>query len=391
VKRLAELRMQGKRVLVRVDFNVPLDDGGAITSDKRIREALATIRAIRAAGGKPILMSHLGRPKGKPDARYSMRPVAVRLGELLGAPVRCASDCVGAAAKAAVGALGERECLVLENLRFHAGEEKGDAAFARALAELGDVYVNDAFGAAHRAHASVTGVPALLPHAPGLLLEKELAAFARVLGEPRRPLLAILGGAKVSDKLPVIVNLLERVDALIVGGAMAYTFLAEQGVPIGRSLCERDLVAKAAEVRARARAREVPLLLAQDHVCAAECAAGVPTTVHGPGVPEGAMALDIGPRTIEAFRAPIASAGTIVWNGPMGVFEIPEFRAGTEAIARAVAAAKGFSLVGGGDSVAAVEQLGVADRIDHVSTGGGAGLELLEGRILPGVAALEAD
>jgi phosphoglycerate kinase len=388
VQRFQDLDLAGRRVLVRVDFNVPLDDAGRVTSDARIRAALPTIEAILAAGGRPILMSHLGRPKGKVVESMRMRPAAERLGELLGRPVRTATDCVGPAAEAAVAALGAGEVLVLENLRFHPEEEKGDPDFAAALAALGDVYVDDAFGTAHRAHASVTGVADHLPAAAGLLLQKEVDAFARVLDAPARPFVAILGGAKVSDKLPVLLNLVAKVDALIVGGAMAYTFLAADGVPIGSSRCEQDLLDEARQVRALCAARGVELLLPVDHVCAAEFKAEAPASLHGPGIPDGLMGLDIGPRSIAAFRDRIAGAKTILWNGPMGVFEMEAFRRGTEAIAHAVADSAAFSVVGGGDSVAAVELCGVEDRIDHVSTGGGASLELLEGRDLPGIAAL---
>jgi phosphoglycerate kinase len=388
VQRFQDLDLAGRRVLVRVDFNVPLDDAGRVTSDARIRAALPTIEAILAAGGRPILMSHLGRPKGKVVESMRMRPAAERLGELLGRPVRTATDCVGPAAEAAVAALGAGEVLVLENLRFHPEEEKGDPDFAAALAALGDVYVDDAFGTAHRAHASVTGVADHLPAAAGLLLQKEVDAFARVLDAPARPFVAILGGAKVSDKLPVLLNLVAKVDALIVGGAMAYTFLAADGVPIGSSRCEQDLLDEARQVRALCAARGVELLLPVDPVCAAEFKAEAPASLHGPGIPDGLMGLDIGPRSIAAFRDRIAGAKTILWNGPMGVFEMEAFRRGTEAIAHAVADSAAFSVVGGGDSVAAVELCGVEDRIDHVSTGGGASLELLEGRDLPGIAAL---
>lgn len=389
-KTLSDLRLDGARVLVRVDFNVPLDKELRVTSDARIQAALPTIREILKAGGKPVLMSHLGRPDGKVVEKLRLAPAAVRLQELLGGPVHTAPDCVGPAAEGASRALRKGECLVLENLRFHPEEEKGDPAFARALAACGDVYVNDAFGAAHRAHASVSGVPELLPAAAGRLMQAEIDAFAKVLHDPARPLLAILGGAKVSDKLPVIQSLLEKVDALLVGGAMAYTFLAEQGIDIGASRCERELIGEARAVRERAAAKKVKLGLPVDHVCAPKLEADAPSSVHGPGVPAGLLGLDIGPETRKAFAAEIARAKTIVWNGPMGVFEIEPFRHGTAAIARAVAESSAFTVVGGGDSVAAVEMLGVADRIDHVSTGGGASLELLEGKVLPGIAALEA-
>ncbi len=389
MQRLSDLDLAAKRVLVRVDFNVPLDDDLRVTSDARITAALPTLRAILEAGGRPVLMSHLGRPKGAVVERMRMAPVAEWLRALLGCPVETVADCVGAEVEAAAAALPAGACLLLENLRFHAEEERGDADFAAALARLGDVYVNDAFGTAHRAHASVAGVPRHLPSAPGLLLEREIRAFDRVLQAPERPLLAILGGAKVSDKLPVLLNLIDVVDGLIIGGAMAYTFLAQDGTAIGASRCEPDLFEQAAAIRARAAARGVRLLLPSDHVCAAEFKADAAASVHGPAIPDGLMALDIGPATVAAFTEEIAAAKTIVWNGPMGVFEMPAFAAGTEAVARAVADSAAFSVVGGGDSVAAVEQVGVQDRVGHVSTGGGASLELLEGKTLPGIAALD--
>jgi len=388
LKRLSDLDVRGKRVLVRVDFNVPLDEHQRVTSDARIVASLPTIRAILQRGGKPILMSHLGRPKGKVVESMRMQPVAERLAELLGSPVRTCPTCIGAEAERAANALAPGECLLLENLRFHAEEEAGDPAFAAALARVGDVYVNDAFGTAHRAHASVAGVPELLPAAAGLLLAKEIEAFDRVLHEPARPFLAILGGAKVSDKLPVILHLLDKVDGLILGGAMAYTFLKQRGLSVGRSLCEDDLLDDARRIKNLAAEKHVRLLLPQDHVCAPELRADAPVSTHAPGIPDGLMGLDIGPKSIATFVAAIAQAKTVVWNGPMGVFEMEPFRAGTAAVARAVAEASAWTVVGGGDSVAAVELLGLAERIDHVSTGGGASLELLEGRELPGVAAL---
>ena len=389
-KRLADLDVKGKRVLVRVDFNVPLDDALHVTSDARIVAAVPTIQAILRKGGKPILMSHLGRPKGKVNEAMRLAPAARRLAEVLGSPVRTANECIGPVADAAVASLGAGETLVLENLRFHPEEEAGDEAFAKALAKHGDVYVDDAFGTAHRPHASVYGVAKLLPAAAGLLMEKEIEAFDKVLHEPARPMLAILGGAKVSDKLPVILNLLDKVDALIIGGAMAYTFLKKSGRAIGTSRFEADLLAEANKIRNLAAEKHVRILLPTDHVCAAEFKADSPASVHGPGIPDGLMGLDIGPKTIANFVDAIGKAKTIVWNGPMGVFEWEAFRAGTEAIARAVAASSAWSVVGGGDSVAAVERFGLEGQIDHVSTGGGASLELLEGRELPGVAALRA-
>jgi 3-phosphoglycerate kinase len=359
-----------------------------VTSDARLRAALPTIRWVLDHGGRPILMSHLGRPKGRIVAAMSLLPAGERLGQLLDVPVRYASDCIGEVAQDAAAALGEGECLLLENLRFHPEETSGDAEFARQLASLADVYVDDAFGVAHRAHASVAGVPALLPSVPGLLMESELVAFDKLVTRPVAPVVAILGGAKVSDKLPVILNLMSKVDAILIGGAMAYTFLQQQGVRIGRSLCETDLLQEAGAALAAAKQQDVELLLPVDHVCAAEVAEDAETSVHGPGIPDGLMGLDIGPLTTESYRAVLAKARTIVWNGPMGVFEMAAFRNGTEAMARSVADSAAWSLVGGGDSVAAVELLGVADQIDHVSTGGGAGLKLLAGETLPGVAAL---
>lgn len=388
VRALSDLDLDGKRVLVRVDFNVPLDDALEVTSDARIRQAVPTIRAILAAGGRPILMSHLGRPKGQVVESMRMRPVASKLAELLGAEVRTVGECVGAEAEAAAADLPSGACLLLENLRFHAGETEGDAEFAAALAKLGEVYVNDAFGTAHRAHASVSGVAALLPSAAGLLLERELTAFSKVLESPDRPFVAILGGAKVSDKLPVIRNLIEKVDALLIGGAMAYTFLAADGVETGTSLTEPELFEEARKVRALAASRGVKLLIPTDHVCSAQFG-GPPDAPCGPSIPPDRMGLDIGPNTIEAYVAEITAAKTIIWNGPMGVFENADFRKGTEAIAQAVASSPAFSVVGGGDSVAAVELLGVADQCSHVSTGGGASLELLEGKQLPGVLAVQ--
>jgi phosphoglycerate kinase len=390
-KKLTDLPLAGKRVLVRVDFNVPLDAQGRVTSDARIRESLPTIQAILKAGGRPVLMSHLGRPKGKVVESMRMAPVAERLGQLLGSPVRTAKDCIGAEAEAASKALQKGECLLLENLRFRDAEEAGDAAFAQALAKNGDLYVDDAFGTAHRANASVSGVAKLLPSAAGLLLQKELDAFARVLSAPQRPFVAILGGAKVSDKLPVIENLLPKVDTLIVGGAMAYTFLVQQGRKVGRSLVEKELVEQAGKVLAQARAAGKRLLLPQDHVCAAEFKADSKPSVQKGDIPDGLMGLDIGPETVKLFVDALQGSRTIVWNGPMGVFEMDAFAKGTEAPARAVALqtkAGAFSVVGGGDSVAAAEKTGVVGQLSHVSTGGGASLELLEGKVLPGVAAL---
>ena len=387
-KKLTDLDLSGKRVLVRVDFNVPLDKDLRVTSDARIRESLPTIQAILKAGGKPVLMAHLGRPKGKVVEAMRLLPAAKKLQELLGTPVKTCGDCIGDEAVAASKSLKAGECLVLENLRFHDAEEAGDAAFAAQLAKNGDVYVNDAFGAAHRAHASVSGVPALLPSAMGLLMQKELDAFHKVLHAPARPFVAILGGAKVSDKLPVMQNLLTKVDTLIVGGAMAYTFLVQQGHKVGKSLVEKELIEEAGKVLAMCKAQGKQLLLPVDHVCAAEFKADSPASVHTGDIPDGLMGLDIGPETIKRYVAAIAGAKTVVWNGPMGVFEMDAFCKGTEAVAKAVASSGAFTVVGGGDSVAAAEKTGVVSKLSHVSTGGGASLELLEGQVLPGVAAL---
>jgi len=389
-KTLTEMDLRDKRVLVRVDFNVPLDADRAVTSDARIRAAAPTIEAILAAGGRPVLMSHMGRPKGQVIEELRLKPAGQRLGEVIEAPVRYSDTCVGDAAIDASKALEAGEVLMVENLRFHAEETAGEDHFAAQLAQLGDVYVNDAFGTAHRAHASVAGVPKYLPSCVGLLMARELAAFERVLTVPDRPLLAILGGAKVSDKLPLISNLLDQVDQILIGGAMAYTFQKQAGLNIGTSMCEDDLIGAAAEARAAADNKGVELLLPTDHICAAEFQADAVASTHGPEIPDGLMALDIGPETVQRYCQAIAGAKTLIWNGPMGVFEMPSFRAGTQAIAQAVADSDAWTLVGGGDSVAAVELLGITDRMGHVSTGGGASLELLEGKVLPGIAALES-
>ncbi|CAA9549225.1 MAG: Phosphoglycerate kinase [uncultured Thermomicrobiales bacterium] len=385
---IRDVAWSGRRAIVRVDFNVPLD-GGQITDDTRIRAALPTIAALREAGAAVVLMSHLGRPKGKRDPQYTLAPCAARLGELLGVAVPLQPDCVGPTVEAAARALGPGDVILLENLRFHPEEEANDADFARQLAALGDTYVNDAFGTAHRAHASTEGIAQHLPAVAGLLMERELDALGRALGEPERPFVTILGGAKVSDKIGVIENLLGKVDALIIGGGMANTFLAAQGGPIGKSLNEPDKAALARELLARARERRVTLALPSDVMIAPEMNAEAPRRAVGVAdVPDGEAIFDIGPETVEQYKTLIKGARTIVWNGPMGVFEIAPFALGTRAIAEAVADSGAFTIVGGGDSVAAIEDAGLADRISHVSTGGGASLEFLEGRELPGVAAL---
>lgn len=384
---LDSLDLAGRRVLIRVDFNVPMQDG-AVGDDTRIRASLPTIRAVLAAGGKPILLTHLGRPKGKVVESMRVGPVAARLRELLGVPVVHVPVCRGPAALAGIASCPAGGVVLLENVRFEPGEEQGDAQLARDLAALGDVFVNDAFGASHRAHASVSGIPAHLPSAAGHLLLAEVEAFQRVLVNPARPFVLVVGGAKVSDKLPVIEHLLDGVDRVLIGGGMAYTFLVAQGVAVGKSLVQSDQLDQVRRTLARAAERGVEILLPVDHVTAAEFAADAPaTTVTGP-IPADRMALDIGPRTAELYAERIADAGTLVWNGPMGVFEFPAFAAGTRAVGQAVADCRGYTVVGGGDSVAAIEELGLASRIGHVSTGGGASLELLEGRDLPGILAL---
>jgi phosphoglycerate kinase len=381
--------VSGKRIFVRVDFNVPLD-GETITDDTRITSALPTISWLREQGAKIILASHLGRPKGQRNPKYSMAPVARRLEELVGQPVKLSNAVTGPDAEAAANALGNGEILLLENLRFEPGEEKNDPEFAKALAALADIYVNDAFGAAHRAHASTAGIADHLPAYAGLLMLGEIEALTRVVNDPERPFVAILGGAKVSDKLGVIENLLNKVDALVIGGGMANTLLLAKGVEIGRSLAEADLVDQAASIFEQASRLDVRILLPVDAVVAPSMD-DQGSTVLIDRVPGDEAIFDIGPETAQAYADAIASARTIFWNGPMGVFEKPAFSEGTKQVAAAVARSEGFSVVGGGDSVAAIEQLGFADQIDHISTGGGASLEYVEGRTLPGIAAIPTE
>jgi len=387
---IADLDLKGKRVLLRVDFNVPLSERQEVTDDTRIRAALPTIRHALGQGAKLLLISHLGRPKGKVVPALSLAPVAARVSQLLGQPVALAPDCMGNAVKAAAAALRPGQALMLENCRFHAGDEKNDEAMSRALADLCDVFVNDAFGTAHRAHASTVGVTRFVPvSAAGFLMAKELEYLGRAVADPARPFVAILGGAKVSDKIGVLKNLVTKVDAFLVGGGMAYTFLKAQGMDVGASLLEADKLDVAREILDRARATGVTFLLPMDHVIAEKAEATAPTrTADSTAIPAGWMGLDIGPKARQAFATVIRGARTLVWNGPMGVFELPPFREGTFAVARAIAVSGATSIVGGGDSVAAVTQAGVADKMSHISTGGGASLEFLEGIELPGVAAL---
>jgi phosphoglycerate kinase len=388
-RRIEDLDLKNRRVLVRVDFNCPQDDKGRISDDTRIRAALPTIREILARGGRPVLMSHLGRPKGKVVESLRLAPMGERLQQLLGGPVLSLKDCIGSEVRAQIERAPGGSVVLLENVRFHAGDEAGEAAFAKALAANGDVFINDAFGAAHRDHASVCGVARELPSAAGRLMEKEIAAFSKVLDHPARPLIAILGGAKVSDKLQVVDNLLDKVDALLVGGGMAYTFLAARGVSTGKSLVQSDQLAHVQAALEKAQQRQIDVLLPSDHVCAANFAESeAAVAVDGEAIPAHLMGLDIGPKTRQRYAACIGGAKTVVWNGPMGVFEWPAFRGGTEAIGRAVASCAGYTVIGGGDSVAAIELLGLADKVKHISTGGGASLELLEGTLLPGIAVL---
>ena len=382
-KTVADIDVAGQRVFMRVDFNVPLDSQGQITDDRRIRLALPSIKSVLERNGKLILASHLGRPKGKPDKKFSLAPAAKRLGELLGIQVDLTDDCVGPAAAQAVQQLQPGQCLLLENLRFHEGETKNDPDFAAQLADLADLYVNDAFGTAHRRHASMYGVPEKLgpgKRVCGFLIQKELEYLGRALGDPARPFLAILGGAKVSDKIPVIENLIKKVDAILIGGAMSYTFLKAQGKQVGDSKLEPDMLAQAAKLMSAAQQAGCELLLPADHVVAKELRAGVDTQVQGPAIEPGWLGLDIGPAAAKDYAARIAPAKTVVWNGPMGVFETPPFDAGTSAVAQAIADTDCISIIGGGDSAAAVQALHLENKMSHISTGGGASLEFLAGK-----------
>lgn len=385
-----DVNVQGKRVLVRVDFNVPMEKERRITDDTRIRAALPTLRYLLEEGARLILVSHFGRPKGQVNPKYSLAPVAVRLSELLDQKVSLAPDCIGPEVETLIKDIKNGEVILLENVRFHAEEEKNDPKFAQELASLAEVYVNDAFGTAHRAHASTEGVAHYIPAVAGFLMQKEVEVLGKALENPVRPFVAIIGGAKVSDKIGVLENLLKKVDVLMVGGGMANTFLKAQGYSVGRSLVEEDKIGLASELLVKAKTFGVKIMLPLDVVVAQEFKAEVAyRTVPVDQIGEKDMILDIGPESAEAFAHAVTKAQTVVWNGPLGVFEMENFAKGTEKVARAVAACQGTTIVGGGDSVAAVEKMGVAEQITHISTGGGASLEFLEGKILPGVVALD--
>lgn len=386
---LKELDPRGKRVLVRVDFNCPLQDG-TVSDDTRILAALPTLQQLLDGGAALVLMSHLGRPKGKPKPEFSLKPVAERLQQILGKPVTLAPDCVGAETEALSQALQPGQILLLENLRFHPQEEADDPEFAALLARHGQLYVNDAFGTAHRAHASTHGVARLLPAAAGLLMEAELTQLGALLSQPERPFVAILGGSKVSDKIAVLESLVSKADVILIGGGMAFSFLKADGHEIGKSLCEADLDLPR-RIQEKARAAGVRLLLPKDVVCSTAIKQGsTPQAVAVSAIPADQMGLDIGPETAALYAAEISQSKTVFWNGPMGVFEVPPFDQGTLKVAQAIAESQARSCVGGGDSAAAVTQMGLADKITHVSTGGGASMEFLEGRQLPGVAVLRA-
>ncbi len=387
---LGDLDVAGKRVFVRVDFNVPLD-GTRVTDDARIRAALPTINFLREHGARVVLGSHLGRPKGEVKEELRMTPVAERLSKLLGIAVVTPSDCIGPEVQQAIESLQPGGVCLLENLRFHAGETKNEPAFVDALARLCDLYVTDAFGTCHRAHASTVGLPEKLGQGvAGFLVAKEIEAFDAVLNDPARPFVAVLGGAKVADKIPVLTNLVDKVDAVIVGGGMAYTFLRARDIPVGVSRVEDEMVETARAILEKARTNGVEIMLPSDHLCADRFdKSAQPVQIDEPAIPDGLMGLDIGPETARRYAARVETAGTVIWNGPMGVFEWPAFATGTRAVAEAMAACKGVTVVGGGDSAAAVAQFELRDKMTHVSTGGGASLELLEGKTLPGLAALK--
>ncbi len=388
-KTVEDIDVAGKRVLVRCDFNVPFDGEGNISDPKRINEAMKTIKYLVDHKAKVILCSHLGRPKGEFNMKYSLAPVAAYLSKALGQEVKMAKDVIGESAKSIAASLQDGEVELLENVRFHKEEEKNDPAFAKELASMAEIYVNDAFGTAHRAHASTAGVADYLPAVCGYLIQKEISIMGGALADPKRPFVAILGGAKVSDKIGVINNLIDKVDTLIIGGGMAYTFMKSLGYSIGTSICEDDKVEMAKDMMAKAKEKGVAFLIPEDTVIADKYDANAESKiVPSDSIPDDWMGLDIGPKTREKFAAAIKNAGTVVWNGPMGVSEWEKFAAGTIAVANAVAESGAISIIGGGDSAAAVEKLGFADKMTHISTGGGASLEFLEGLVLPGIACL---
>lgn len=389
-KTVRDIDVKGKKVIVRCDFNVPQDKEGNITDDIRIKGALPTIKYLLENGAKVILMSHLGRPKEGYDAKYSIKPVGKRLSELLGMEVKVADDkeVVGENAVKLTADMKAGEVVLLENVRFIPTETKNDREFSKKLASLADIFVNDAFGTAHRAHSSTAGVAEFLPAVAGFLIEKEISVMGKALEAPERPFVAILGGAKVSDKIGVINNLLEKVDKLIIGGGMAYTFLKAEGIETGKSLLEAEKIDYAKEMLQKAKEKKVELLLPVDHVAATEFKADAASKVFETAIDKDYMGLDIGPKTVELFKAALKDAKTVIWNGPMGVFEMEAFAVGTKAVAEALSKVNGTTIIGGGDSAAAVEQLGYADKMSHISTGGGASLEFLEGLELPGIAAL---
>ncbi|MCK9286207.1 MAG: phosphoglycerate kinase [Sphaerochaetaceae bacterium] len=390
LRTLKDVDLTGKRVLIRVDFNVPLKDG-VVTDDTRIVGALPTVRHIlEQKGTSLVVMSHFGRPKGKKDPAFSMAPIAKKFGELLGRPVQLASDVIGEAVSKEVGALKSGEVLLLENVRFYKEEEANDPEFSKSLAAFGDVYVNDAFGTAHRAHASTEGVSHYLPSVAGLLIEKEVKFFAPLLESPDKPFVAIIGGSKVSSKISVLESLAKTCDAIVIGGGMAYTFLKVQGYSVGKSLLETDFLDVAKSFLDKAKERNVRVILPVDHICATEFSeAASPVGIDAIDIPDNMLGMDVGPKTLELIKEELAHARSIVWNGPLGVFEFDSFAKGTREVAAMVADCTGTTVVGGGDSVAAVNKFGYAERIDHVSTGGGASLEFLEGKELPGIKALE--
>ena len=389
-KTVEDIEVAGKRVLVRCDFNVPFDGEGKIADTKRVDEALKTIRYLLDNNARVILCSHLGRPKGEFNMKYSLKPVAEYLSEQLGFTVKIADDVIGESAQALAASVQDGEAVMIENVRFHKEEEKNDSEFSKALANLAEIYVNDAFGTAHRAHASTAGVADYLPAVCGYLIQKEISVMGGALTDPKRPFVAILGGAKVSDKIGVITNLIDKVDTIIIGGGMAYTFVKAQGGKIGNSLCEDDKLDLALELIAKAKAKGINFLLPVDNKCAAAYDNDADSvTCDADKVPDGYMGLDIGPKTVEIYSNAVKDAKTVIWNGPMGVCEFENYAGGTRAVASVIADSDAISIVGGGDSTAAIESLGFADKITHISTGGGASLEFLEGKELPGIACLQ--